>query len=315
MTEVQFSFNDKMRELFEYTDPTFPLVVWTGNFRNFINKSLACHWHNEFEYCVVISGIVGFTIEGHYVEAKQGEAIFVNANALHFATQVSQNNAKVYTVSFLPTIFANAEGNTIYRRFFLPVLQSPVKSFLITDSQKNSKDILEYLTKIFMEHSKQNYDYELKCIEYISNIWRSTLAYLQENKDTLSLQNIDQEDERKAKIILNYIHNHYNEDIKIDEIVKYAKASRSGCFRCFRQYTSKTPIEYLTEYRLSRAIHLMVQTDKSMTQIASECGFSDSCYFGKVFLRKYKMTPLQYKKWIRSEAIDNTIQIDKIFKV
>ena len=40
MTEVQFSFNDTMRELFEYTDPTFPLVVWTGNFRNFINKSL-----------------------------------------------------------------------------------------------------------------------------------------------------------------------------------------------------------------------------------------------------------------------------------
>ena len=297
MDKTQISFNSDMRELFEYDNPTFPLVVWTGDFSNFLNKSLAYHWHNEFEYCFILSGSIGFTTEGHFIEAKQGEAIFINANALHFAKQTSVNSAKVFTVSFLPSLFTSTEGNALYRKFFLPALQSPVKSFLITDCQEKDKGILQYLTGIFKEYEAQNYDYELKCIDYISNIWRFTLSHL---KEAPFSKPIDYEVECKAKMMLNYIHNHYDEDIKIDDLAQYIKTSRSGCFRCFRQYTSKTPIEYLTEYRLSRAIHLMAQTDKSITQLASECGFSDSSYFGKIFLRKYKMTPLQYKKMIRS---------------
>ena len=306
MNETQISFNSEMRELFEYEDPTFPLVVWTGDFRNFLNRCLAHHWHNEFEYCFVLSGGVGFTTEGHYVEVKQGEAVFINANSLHSANQISPDNAKVFTVSFLPSLFTSTEGNSVYRKFFLPALQSPVKSFLITDSQKNGKGILKYLTKIFEEYENKNYDYELKCIDYISNIWRFTLSNLKEYNNTFSLKPTDYEIERKAKMMLNYIHNHYDEDVKIDDIAQYIKTSRSGCFRYFRQYTNKTPIEYLTEYRLSRAIHLMAQTDKSITQIALSCGFSDSSYFGKIFLYKYKMTPLQYKKRIKSAAlVDN----------
>lgn len=299
MSEIQISFNNEMRELFEYTDPSFPLVVWTGDFCSFINRSLSYHWHNEFEYCIVLAGIVGFTIEGNYIEAKQGEAIFINANSMHLATQVSKNDAKVVTVSFLPILIAGNEYSTVYRKFFLPILQSTIKGFLIENSKRFGNDILQYLTKIYTAYPEQNYDYELMCINYISHIWNLTLAYLQEHKDTLSLQNIHHNDEQKAKDILNYIHNYYDEDIKIDDIARYAKTSRSGCFRCFRQYTNKSPIEYLTEYRLSRAIYLMIRTDKSMTQIAAECGFSNSSYFGKVFMQKYKMTPLQYKKMLK----------------
>ena len=298
MSETQISFNNDMRELFEYDDPSFPLVVWTGDFSSFLNRSLAYHWHNEFEYCFVLSGSVGFTTERQYVEVKQGEAIFINANALHFANQISQNNAKVFTVSFLPSLLANAEEYVFYRKFFFPVLQSHIRSYLITDAQEEGKNILNYLKKVFNEYNKKNYDYELKCIGYISNIWCFTLSCLKDCNDTLSQKATDYEVEHKAKMMLNYIHNHYDEDIRIDDIAQYIKTSRSGCFRCFRcfrQYTNKTPIEYLTEYRLSRAIQLMAQTDKSMTQIASECGFSDSSYFGKIFLRKYKTTPLQYR--------------------
>ena len=306
MKETQISFNSDMRELFEYDDPTFPLVVWTGDFSNFLNRSLAYHWHNEFEYCFVLSGSVGFTTEGHYIEVQQGEAIFINAKALHFAEQISRNNAKVFTVSFLPSLLTSGEVCAFYRKFFLPVLQLPVRSFLITDAQADGENILNYLKKVFDEYNEQNYDYELKCIGYISNVWRFTLSYLKGCNNTILQKATDYEVEQKGKMMLNYIHNHYDEDIRIDDIAQYIKTSRSSCFRCFRQYTNKTPIEYLTEYRLSRAIHLMAQSDKSMTQIASECGFSDSSYFGKKFLHKYKITPLQYKKGMLANETSDT---------
>lgn len=130
----------------------------------------------------------------------------------------------------------------------------------------------------------------------ISRIWSLTISYLREYKDTISLPSINQDDEQKAKDILNYIHNRYSEDIKIDDIARHAKTSRSGCFRCFRHYTNKNPIEYLIEYRLSQAVYLMMRTDKSITQIATECGFSNSSYFGKAFKQKYKNDTIVIQK-------------------
>ncbi len=296
MSEIQFSFNGEMRELFGYPDPSVPLVVWKGDFCNFINRSLSYHWHNEFEYCVVLTGTIGFTIEGNYIEAKQGDVVFINANSMHLATQVGENNAKVFTVSFLPALLVSNDCSTIYRKHFLPILQSSIKGFLIDNKKAYGNDIMKSLVETYEVYARQNYDYELMCINLISRIWSLTISYLREYKDTISLPNINQDDEQKAKDILNYIHNCYSEDIKIDDIARHANTSRSGCFRCFRHYTNKSPIEYLIEYRLSQAIYLMMRTDKSITQIATECGFSNSSYFGKAFKQKYKMTPLQYKK-------------------
>ena len=62
MSEIHFSFDKEMRELFEYPDPSIPFVFWIGDFRSFANQSLSYHWHNEFEYCVVLSGVVVFAI-------------------------------------------------------------------------------------------------------------------------------------------------------------------------------------------------------------------------------------------------------------
>lgn len=296
MSEIHFSFDKEMRELFEYPDPSIPFVFWIGDFRSFANQSLSYHWHNEFEYCVVLFGIVVFTIEGKCIELKQGDAIFINANSMHMATQTGKSNAKIFTVSFLPTLFVGGERGTIYRKNFQPILQSAVKSFLIEQKIAEGDDIVKLLFELYDIHTKRLDDFEMLCISLISRIWSLTLCYIKKHKNTLLSLNIDHESEQKAKDILEFIHKHYAKDIRIEDIVRYTNISRSGCFRHFQQYTNKSPMVYLMEYRLSRAVYLMMRTDKSITQIATECGFSNSSYFGKIFKKKYEMTPLQYKQ-------------------
>ena len=56
MLNQPFLFDHTMRELFEYPDPSVPFIVWTGDFRTFIDHTIDCHWHNEFEYGVLLSG-------------------------------------------------------------------------------------------------------------------------------------------------------------------------------------------------------------------------------------------------------------------
>ena len=95
------------------------------------------------------------------------------------------------------------------------------------------------------------------------------------------------ENEQKVKDILCYICEHYADDIRIEDLVRYAHISRSECFRCFKQYFNKSPIVYLTEYRLSHATKLLMKTEKSITEIATLCGFSTASYFGKQFKKLY----------------------------
>jgi AraC-like DNA-binding protein len=67
---------------------------------------------------------------------------------------------------------------------------------------------------------------------------------------------------------------------------------------CFRQELGMTPIAYLNRYRVMQAKGLLKETDKTITQIALEVGFSDSGYFSRVFRREAGMSPDAYRRRI-----------------
>ncbi len=54
--------------------------------------------------------------------------------------------------------------------------------------------------------------------------------------------------------------------------------------------TGRSPIDYLNCYRVDRASEMLTETEKSIIDIAAECGFYDLSYFIKVF-KKYKGPP------------------------
>lgn len=298
MKNIVFSFDHTMRELFEYPDASFPFITWMGNFNTFADRSLVCHWHNEFEYDVLLSGTLDYYIDGKCIRANKGDVVFVNSNSMHMATQVGNECVMLYTVSFLPSLFTGGSNTTFFKKYFQSVLQSSIKGFLIDNKTSIGNTIVELLHKIYTFESDKPEYYEILCISLMSNIWNSTLHYIREQKHHFHSFYTDSESEQKVKDILFYIHEHYADDIHIEDLARYACVSRSECFRCFRRYINKSPIVYLTEYRLSYAIKLLIDTEKSITEIATECGFSTASYFGKQFKKAYAVTPLQFRKSI-----------------
>ena len=303
MLTSPFSFDHTMRELFEYPDPSIPFVIWTGDFQTLAERSLVCHWHNEFEYGVLVSGSLDYYIDGKHIRVNEGDAIFINANCMHMANQVGTDNVVIYTVSFLPSLFVGGNNSTLFQKYFQPILQSSLKGFFIERKTTEGDAIVRLLQEIYTLANKQTENYELLCISLISRIWCLTLQYINQYKHDFFPFHTEHGNEQKAKEILSYIQEHYAEDIHIEDIARHICISRSECFRCFQRYVNKSPIAYLTEYRLSHAVNLLMETDKSMTQIATECGFSNSSYFGKLFKKKYAVTPLQFKNSLSTVGV------------
>ncbi len=100
----------------------------------------------------------------------------------------------------------------------------------------------------------------------------------------------------KLQHAIRYIHSNYAEDIRIEDLCEVANYSQTHTRRLFLKYFGMSPVKYITKYRIDQAILLLnYDNDLSVTQIAHKVGFSDICYFSKIFKKTTGYTPLEYK--------------------
>ena len=72
--------------------------------------------------------------------------------------------------------------------------------------------------------------------------------------------------------------------------------SRVQLYRKVKAVTGSTPIELLRNARLNRAYQLLLTTDKSVSEVAYQVGFTAPSYFTKCFKDEYGMLPGDIKK-------------------
>lgn len=293
----QILVDHTMRELIDYPDPSFPLGIWTDDYRTFVNHTMNCHWHNEFEFGVMISGELNYYMNGQCIQMKKGDWVFVNSNTMHMAIQPEGSEAVMFTLTFLPSLLTGGNSGTVLQKYFQPVLHTAHMGVVIKvgEDDGSAGRMLEEIYAL-NQNVRTAEHYELQCISLLSRIWSRTLRCMGEHSRKFIEFKPDCKHEGKAKDILSYIQEHYAENISIRDITQCTGISRSECFRCFQRFTHKKPMEYLTEYRLAHAAKLVRDTDKSIAQICTECGFSSSSYFGKLFKEKYALTPTQFKR-------------------
>ncbi len=94
---------------------------------------------------------------------------------------------------------------------------------------------------------------------------------------------------------VSYLHTHYRENTSIGELAAIEHLSVSRYREVFKNQTGMSPVDYRTALRISNACRLLLQTDLTATEIASDCGYSDVFFFMRIFKRKTGMTPGEYR--------------------
>lgn len=92
-----------------------------------------------------------------------------------------------------------------------------------------------------------------------------------------------------------YIHGHYQEKLTIGTIANAGAVCRSRSCQLFQQYARMTPTAYVTKYRLAKSAELLRDTELSVTEISSLCGFQSPSYYISLFKREIGQTPLRYR--------------------
>lgn len=96
--------------------------------------------------------------------------------------------------------------------------------------------------------------------------------------------------------LLDFIDHHAQEPIPNETLARQAGMSIPTLCRTFQNCLHTTPANYVNQVRISKAVHLLEQTDLGMDEIADQLGFPNRAYFSRVFKKITTLSPAEFRK-------------------
>ena len=291
---TELMLDDRQREKLQGYDPGFPYTAIDCRFDGYSGPCVDWHWHATLEINVCVSGVLKTSTQrGEYL-VKPGDAVLVNANVLHRnEAEGGAPGVRVQTHMFDRALVAAAE--LPLRRYVAPVVECALLDALpLFRENAEHRAVLEALDRAFEAASEEKDGYELEICGLLNRAWQG--VYAQALPVIGARQPLPRMETARLKQMLGFIREHFAEDISPADIAAAAGVCERECFRCFKQELGTTPLSSLTDFRVRKAAELLRETDRSVTDIASACGFATSSYFGKVFRRRMNLSPLAYRR-------------------
>ena len=95
--------------------------------------------------------------------------------------------------------------------------------------------------------------------------------------------------------VMDYLCRHYSEVIRLSEVAEMVNMSESSFCRFFKQHTSKSFIDFLTDIRLGAASRALIDSSLSIAEIGYDCGFNNLSNFNRIFKKKKGVTPSEFR--------------------
>lgn len=103
-------------------------------------------------------------------------------------------------------------------------------------------------------------------------------------------------DSSRMNTIFKYVINNYKNNINLEEIAKQINMTETSFCKYFKERTRKTFITYLNEIRIGYACKLIINGNKTISQICYESGFKNLSNFNRQFKKITKETPSSFKR-------------------
>ena len=270
------------------------------------------HWHKEWEIIYVLQGTFPVYADGILHTAHAGEMLLIRDGMLHGGTP----NDCIYECFLfdLQGLFRNQELVKKYLRPIYHLELLPRIHYTVWETPEVLDVILELLdayhrlptdlsAQLSAALSAPSFEdtvqkaglHELATVSAVSKLFLLILQngyYTQNNTEVVSgSRKTDQ-----IKSVLEYIESNFASPITLEVLADRANMNPRYFCRYFHSITHQTPLDYVNSYRIERASQLLLETDRTVTDIGMECGFNDGSYFVKVF-RKYRgLTPSRYRR-------------------
>jgi len=272
--------NDNLYEKKIISNRDFPIEILIKSSSTTGEKEalFGLHWHEHIELHYIVSGVLEGTLDQRPYTSHAGDLTIFNGNVLHSG-------------------FCSSEVITFVMIFNMEDLAGECADKNIVFQEQISQDafIKALMTDIYEEYQRKEMGYLLMCkgkiLQLITYLTRNyAKAILTEKESLKHLKKLE-----RLNTVRQYIEQHYTEAITNRTLAERIHLSEDRFNHLFKECMGVSPLQYMNEVRLDKAMHLLKSGRCSVTEVAAMVGFEDYNYFGRIFRRKFGITPSQIK--------------------
>lgn len=287
----------KGRELLEHGTPLFPIGCYHDNLQEL---EVPWHWHEELEAAVITEGQALVAVGSEKYVMKQGEGFFVNTGVLHGAWLQGEENCRFHSISFHARLVGGGMDSIFWQKYLQPLLSDhSLKGAFFYQKEEWQAKAMEWIEEAWRSCVFEGPGFEFRVRHALSELILLLYRHREVGGNRPSEKAI--RDGVRMKQMLQYIEDHYMEEISTTQIAGSALISVSECLRCFRSMIGTTPISYLKQLRVQKASELLTATGWKVAEIGAQCGFQEMSYFAKSFREIKGCTPSEYRKRKQTE--------------
>lgn len=272
-------------ELVSYRQST-STRIWLND----IPYNFAAHWHSGMEIIMPVENYYDAVCEGIEYHVCPGEILIIPPGVLH--ELIAPESGKRFIFLMNVGLMARLKGYASLQSMFNNAIYVTKESFpLIYD------DVYQILVQIRNEYFKDGEFTEFAIQSLLLNMFVK-IGENHNNAEEL-FPNVrlykQKEYVQKFNQILEYIDEHFMEDITLEGIADLAGFSKYHFSRLFKQYTDFTFCDYLCYRRIKAAEDFLAMPDYSITEVALQAGFPSISTFNRLFKQQKGCTPSEYR--------------------
>lgn len=253
----------------------------------------SAHTHNYFELYYLVNGECNFFLYNNIYRMTSGSMVFIPADTLHKTTYLENTEHQRIYIEFTLDYVADilqAVGSAKFEELLYN------NFFSIPDQYLRVVDQL-YAALI---HEKSSPDQFTP--SSIKNIFQELLILLMRNFDTPLKNNYNLVHppvhilDESIQSAMNYISHNFHTNITLDDVAKRLHLNTSYFSKKFKTINGFGFKEYLNTVRINHSEKLLLETDLSITEIAFQCGYQNSNYYGDAFRHLNGISPTEFRR-------------------
>jgi AraC-like DNA-binding protein len=277
-------------------DPSFPVDI--RFFECGDHHGVRMNRHDYFELIYVHSGEATFQIHDRLYPAKCGDLVMIGNTLYHRQlARLDGIKDRVVVLIFKQELIHSATTNGDEFEYLMPFFaQRPDLPPVILSETRIPGRIFELIKEINCELPASTNRARLAVKTYLKMILVLLVNHFSDSLGTQRKFNHKQQSISRLRPLFEWIDRMHSDPISVTDAAKVCAMSTSYFMRYFKQATGQSFLAYLNNFRVAKAQILLATTDKSISEISQEVGFCDQSYFGMMFRKLTRTTPMAYRR-------------------
>ena len=253
------------------------------------NFTLESHYENVYQIIVVLHGKIRYQVGKKEYIVSRGGIIVLNTLESH-TLEVLEYPYERYLIQVRPDFFQNEVKFPEIIAIFMK--RSEDFSHLLMVSEPVWNYIYDLLKEMEQEYKGRKKYWEI----FVGADLRRMFIILFRECETVLASIKTGRGASVAYNVMNYLNHHYMQQLTLDDIAESMFLNKDYISHLFKKETGYSLMGYGILLRINHAKLLLTETEKSITDIASECGYTDFAYFSKQFKQLAGVNPSAFRK-------------------